>query len=162
MDEGNEAMNGMDAQNRFVSDAATGHRRSRWMWTGITVALVAVSGIAIRLVSTPQAAAQQPAVRPGSPTTQARPGISAGAAAPVRGTAAPAAQATAPAAKPVAGQPAGTPAANTLQVMAVVNNEQITRVDLGRECIRRYGEEVLETMVNRQLIAEACAKQGVQ
>lgn len=46
--------------------------------------------------------------------------------------------------------------------MAVVNNEQISRVDLGRECIRRYGEEVLESMVNRQLIAEACAQRGLQ
>ena len=40
----------------------------------------------------------------------------------------------------------------TLQIMAVVNGEQITRTELGRECIRRYGEEVLESMVNRQLI----------
>ena len=63
--------------------------------------------------------------------------------------------------------PSGTPAAirpdpATLQVMAVVNGEQITRTELGRECIRRYGEEVLESMVNRQLIADACAQQGIQ
>ena len=30
--------------------------------------------------------------------------------------------------------------------------------ELGRECIRRYGEEVLESMVNRQLIADAVRK----
>src|SRR5262249_12608425 len=30
------------------------------------------------------------------------------------------------------------------------------------ECVRRYGEEVLESMINRQLIAEACAKQNIQ
>src|SRR4029453_17354374 len=60
-------------------------------------------------------------------------------------------------------EPAPAPsAANTLQVLAKVNGEDITRTELGRECIRRYGEEVLESMVNRQLIAEACAKQGIQ
>lgn len=46
--------------------------------------------------------------------------------------------------------------------MAVVNNEQITRTELGRECIRRYGEEVLESLVNRQLITDACAQKGIQ
>jgi parvulin-like peptidyl-prolyl isomerase len=46
--------------------------------------------------------------------------------------------------------------------MAVVNGEQITRQELGRECIRRYGEEVLESMVNRQLISDACAQKGIQ
>ena len=46
--------------------------------------------------------------------------------------------------------------------MAVVNGEQITRTDLGRETIRRYGEEVLESMVNRQLISDACAQKGIQ
>src|SRR6185295_13185180 len=29
-------------------------------------------------------------------------------------------------------------------------------------CIRRYGEEVLESMVNRQLILDACAQKGIQ
>ena len=54
------------------------------------------------------------------------------------------------------------PSSSTLQVMAVVNGEQISRQDLGRECIRRYGEEVLESMVNRQLISDACAQKGIQ
>lgn len=44
-----------------------------------------------------------------------------------------------------------------MQVMAVVNGEQISQADLGRECLWRFGKEVLEGMVNRQLIAEACA-----
>ena len=46
--------------------------------------------------------------------------------------------------------------------MAVVNGEQITRAELGRECIRRYGEDVLEGMVSRQLLQEACRQRGVQ
>ena len=46
--------------------------------------------------------------------------------------------------------------------MAIINGEQVTRTELGRECIRRYGEEVLESMVNRQLIGDACAQRGIQ
>ena len=45
--------------------------------------------------------------------------------------------------------------------MAVINGEQITRAELGRECMRRYGEEVLESLVNRQLIVEACRTRNV-
>jgi len=59
-------------------------------------------------------------------------------------------------------KPSALPSSSTLQVMAVVNGEQINRQELGRECIRRYGEEVLESMVNRQLISDACAQKGIQ
>ncbi|WP_238397563.1 peptidylprolyl isomerase [Anatilimnocola aggregata] len=48
-----------------------------------------------------------------------------------------------------------------LQVMAVVNGEQISQADLGRECLWRFGKEVLEGMVNRHLIAEACAEKQI-
>jgi parvulin-like peptidyl-prolyl isomerase len=71
-----------------------------------------------------------------------------------------AANGAAPAAHVAAAGVAGQ--AEKLQVMAVVNGEQITRTDLGRECIRRYGEEVLESMVNRHLIAAACTARGIQ
>ena len=86
-----------------------------------------------------------------SPPRQARP------AAPV--TARPAAPAGAAAA---AGQASATPKAAASQIAAVVNGEQISRTELGRECIRRYGEEVLESLVNRHLIVEACQARGVQ
>lgn len=46
--------------------------------------------------------------------------------------------------------------------MAVVNGEQITRKALGEECRRRYGEEVLESMVNKQIILQACQTSGVK
>ncbi len=49
-----------------------------------------------------------------------------------------------------------------LQLMAVVNGEQIGQADLGRECLWRFGKEVLEGMVNRQLIAEACAAKNIK
>ncbi|HLA86235.1 MAG TPA: peptidylprolyl isomerase, partial [Thermoguttaceae bacterium] len=37
-----------------------------------------------------------------------------------------------------------------------------TRHDLGRECLRHYGEEVLDSYVNKRVIAMECAAQGVQ
>jgi len=47
------------------------------------------------------------------------------------------------------------------QVTAVVNGEQISRQALAEECRRRYGEEVLESMVNKQIILQACQTRGV-
>lgn len=72
-----------------------------------------------------------------------------------RGTAAPpqAAQVSAPAA----------PAApKTLTLMAMVNGEQITRQELAQACLERYGREVLETIINKHLIIQACTQKGIQ
>jgi parvulin-like peptidyl-prolyl isomerase len=46
--------------------------------------------------------------------------------------------------------------------MAVVNGQQISRQELGYQCLRRYGEEVLESILNQELIREACRQRGVQ
>lgn len=50
---------------------------------------------------------------------------------------------------------------NDLKVLAVVNGEQIGRQELATECLRRYGEEVLETLVNRHVISQACQQKNV-
>ncbi|MGQ9504153.1 MAG: peptidylprolyl isomerase [Thermogutta sp.] len=47
------------------------------------------------------------------------------------------------------------------QVVAVVNREPITRDELRKECLRRYGEEVLESVVNKYLIMEECQRRGI-
>ena len=47
------------------------------------------------------------------------------------------------------------------RLMAVVNSEQITREQFGDECLRHYGKEVLESMINKQLIVEQCERQNV-
>lgn len=54
------------------------------------------------------------------------------------------------------GKPAAGPAAPA--VAAVVNGEKISVEDLGRECLRHYGTEVLESLTNKLLIAEHCQK----
>jgi parvulin-like peptidyl-prolyl isomerase len=46
-------------------------------------------------------------------------------------------------------------------VVAVVNANPITRQDLSQACVERYGEEVLDNMINRHLILQACQQSGV-
>ncbi len=47
------------------------------------------------------------------------------------------------------------------QVVAVVNNEEIGRQDLARECLTHYGKEVLEAMVNKYLISQYCQQANI-
>ncbi len=47
-------------------------------------------------------------------------------------------------------------------VMAIVNGKDISRVDLEQACIWRYGEEVLESLVNKQLVRHHCQKRGIK
>lgn len=47
-------------------------------------------------------------------------------------------------------------------IVGFVNGVEISRNDLGRECVRRHGEEVLEGMINKQLIVEQCRKQKIE
>jgi parvulin-like peptidyl-prolyl isomerase len=53
-------------------------------------------------------------------------------------------------------QPMATGKTPTIQVVSVVNGEQITRNQLAYETRRRYGNEVLDRMVNKQLILSEC------
>ena len=48
-----------------------------------------------------------------------------------------------------------------LKVMAVVNRESISRTDLANQCIRRFGKDVLDSLINKHLIAQACQQRGV-
>jgi hypothetical protein len=61
-----------------------------------------------------------------------------------------------PATANIGDQPKPTEAA------AVVNGQQITRQELANECMRRYGEEVLESIINKHLIWQACQKHGIK
>ena len=47
------------------------------------------------------------------------------------------------------------------QVVATVNGEPITREQLGQVCLVRFGKEVLESLMNRQLIAIACQQRNI-
>ncbi len=76
-----------------------------------------------------------------------------------------------PVQRPAAAAPAAAPAEEVsapsqptqkIQTVAVVNREPITRTALADETLRRHGEEVLESLLNRHLIAMACQQQGIQ
>jgi parvulin-like peptidyl-prolyl isomerase len=59
------------------------------------------------------------------------------------------------------------PAASTTKtaadgIMAVVNQEQITRRQVGQQALRRYGQETLEKMVDRYLVLQATKQAGVE
>ena len=50
----------------------------------------------------------------------------------------------------------------TTNIVAVVNGQSITRQELAQQCMERYGEQVVESLVNKHLILQACKKQGIR
>ena len=46
-------------------------------------------------------------------------------------------------------------------VMALVNGKDISRPDLMDACIKRFGEDVLESLVNKRLIMSHCEKRKI-
>tara|TARA_R110002049_G_scaffold72490_2_gene187125 strand:- start:146737 stop:148533 length:1797 start_codon:yes stop_codon:yes gene_type:complete len=47
-------------------------------------------------------------------------------------------------------------------VVAVVNADPITNKALGEACLMRYGNDVLDSMINRHLILQACKQNGIE
>jgi parvulin-like peptidyl-prolyl isomerase len=71
----------------------------------------------------------------------------------------------APAGAQGGGQGAAAPKAATSKerdVVAVVNGEPIRREELGQDCLRRFGSDVLNSLVNKHLIAQYTKKQGIE
>lgn len=60
----------------------------------------------------------------------------------------------------VAQPPAGTQQ-RQIEVLAVVNGQQITRQQIANECLRRFGEDVLESIVNKMLVLDQCRASGI-
>lgn len=82
---------------------------------------------------------------------------------------APSAKAQAPATKATAVQPvdrgvkaAAQPGKPPQPFVASVNGERISRDELAKQCLRHFGEEVIEALVNRRLVSAECERQGVQ
>jgi parvulin-like peptidyl-prolyl isomerase len=46
-------------------------------------------------------------------------------------------------------------------IVATVNTQRISREDLAKECMRHFGKETLESMVNKRLITRECRRQGI-
>lgn len=155
-------MSGMET-SRATSSAG---RSSRWLFGLTSLIAVAAVAVGLRTFQGPQDANAQtpvkvPSSRPATPPDK-RPTNTQQPAPVVAGTrpAAGASGGTAVATRPAA--PKSLPPANALKVMAVVNSEPISRDELGYQCLRRYGEEVLESLVNTRLINDACQQRGIQ
>lgn len=61
-----------------------------------------------------------------------------------------------------AAPPAAAPAGQDRSIVAVVNADPITADHLADETVRRYGKDILDNMINRHLILQACIKAGVE
>jgi hypothetical protein len=48
-----------------------------------------------------------------------------------------------------------------MQTLAVVNGEPVTRQQIANECLRRFGKQVLESIVKKQLVFNECERRGV-
>jgi parvulin-like peptidyl-prolyl isomerase len=48
-----------------------------------------------------------------------------------------------------------------VDMIAVVNGEKVTREELAKECTKRFGTEVLDNMVHKQMIADYCRSRNV-
>ena len=53
------------------------------------------------------------------------------------------------------------PAQKQIQTLAVVNGQQITRNQISSECMRRFGKEVLESIVKKMLVLSHCERNGI-
>ena len=49
-----------------------------------------------------------------------------------------------------------------VQTLAVVNGSSITRQEVSNECVRRFGTEVLESLINKMLVFDECQKLGIK
>lgn len=139
-------MTGTEAHRRLVRN-----RRRQFFAAAATAGLLAACwglGFSPAAAQTTRPATQQGVPRTNGPVVQTQ-GVPLNQVTP-RVTNAPAATGT-----------GIKPNPTQLQVMAVVNGEQISQADLGRECLWRFGKEVLEGMINRQLIAEACSQKKI-
>jgi parvulin-like peptidyl-prolyl isomerase len=137
--------------------------RGRLGMSAVGIVVVMTVVIVARQIPLGQAAAQVP-IAPRTGTAPANPAVRSRTpnVAPQFPAASRQAAPAASKAPSTSGKASGTsPDFQEMKVMAVVNGEQITRTQLGQECVLRYGEEVLESMINRMLILDACQRANV-
>lgn len=57
--------------------------------------------------------------------------------------------------------PPGQVAGEQIQTLAVVNGKPISRQQIANECLRRFGSEVLQSVINKQLVYAECQRRGI-
>jgi parvulin-like peptidyl-prolyl isomerase len=94
---------------------------------------------------------------PSRPSAQARPITPI---APVEPAAAVASRPATPTRSPSTAPPQAVTVA-TAKLVAEINGVKVTRDELAEECLTHYGKDVLESMVNKYLISEACKQRNI-
>jgi len=135
-----------------MSQFARPNRLGCRVMTGIILSLCVAQGVAAQARpaapanSTPKKTASRPAKKsaPRATTTAAKQPAAANPA-------------TAP-----GGAESGTASEGKSSIVAVVNGQSVTRAQLAELCIERYGQPVLESLVNKHLILEACRQHNIK
>lgn len=144
----------------LLEDSPGKNSSKRWRW-GVLLGGLAVVGIclAIRAYWGAEGARAQTAGQPAS-----SPESSGAAAAGSRATLSGPPQAAGSSSAPTSPAAAATfPFQHKPipKIVAMVNGEQLSREDLARECLWQYGKDVLESMINKQLIVQECARKKI-
>lgn len=138
--------------------------RLRWRHAGTIAGVLAVLGLALLVRyfwgNNPASAQTPPGPQRLQPPAPQAPAMPRPQTAPAQAPAATAGRSQAGQPGSAANGPAGAQPAKP-QVVAVVNGEPISRTELGREAMQQYGEQILEGMVNKRLIAEECQRRGI-
>lgn len=131
----------------------------RWRW-GVFLGGVAVVGtcLLIRTYWGAEGAKAQSAgeTRNGEASGSATPSIGSAHTVRASDSVSPAVPAPQPATPHTSGHTKPIP-----KIVAMVNGEEISRDDLGRECLWQYGKDVLDSMVNKRLIMQECARKQI-
>ncbi len=61
----------------------------------------------------------------------------------------------------VQAQQPNSPVPQQIETLAVVNGQPVTRQQVAHECMSRFGEDVIEDIVNKVLVLEECRKKGI-
>lgn len=153
-------MTGKDARN-------SSSRRSPWktrisLIIGV-VAVIAICAIARYFAGPGAASAQGPAQRPALRNAPAATSANRRGAVPQASRPAPAPrqQAATSRAPATSNRPTANAANAQLKVVAHVNNQQITRQQLATACLKRYGDEVIDSMINKHIVWQACQQNGI-
>ena len=57
--------------------------------------------------------------------------------------------------------PGATQQQRQIQTLATVNGQEVTRQQVSDQCMRRFGEDVLESIINKMLVFSACQQNGI-
>ena len=129
----------------------------KWFEIIITAAMVIAMCVVLRYIGGgPEKAAATPPQKP-----QSRPDVVRTASNPRQESPTPPASTAAKSSQPKTASLKDSGKKPPPEIVADVNGKRITREDLAQECLVHYGQEILEDMINKQLIAAECRRRNI-